>query len=84
MKANGLSIVHVPYKGGAGPAVAGLLGGDTQVMFVTLSSALAFVLRTTLRFVAPATSAKARSTIWHARAADRSGPKGSWLPSHCE
>jgi tripartite-type tricarboxylate transporter receptor subunit TctC len=43
MKANGLSIVHVPYKGGAGPAVTGLLAGDTQVMFVTLSSALAFV-----------------------------------------
>jgi len=43
MKANGLDIVHVPYKGGAGPAVTGLLAGDTHVMFVTLSSALAFV-----------------------------------------
>ncbi len=43
MKMNGLDIVHIPYKGGAGPAVTGLLGGDTQVMFVTLSSALAFV-----------------------------------------
>src|SRR5438477_3931458 len=43
MKANGLAIVHVPYKGGAGPAVLGLLAGDTQLMFVTLSSALAFV-----------------------------------------
>ena len=38
-----LSIVHIPYKGGAGPAVAGLLAGDTHVMFVTLSSAMAFV-----------------------------------------
>ena len=43
MRANGIRIVHVPYKGGAGPAVTGLLGGDTQVMFVTLSSALTFV-----------------------------------------
>jgi len=43
MKSNGLEIVHVPYKGGAGPAVTGLLAGDTHVMFVTLSSALAFV-----------------------------------------
>ena len=43
MRANGIQIVHVPYKGGAGPAVTGLLGGDTQVMFVTLSSALTFV-----------------------------------------
>ena len=43
MKTNGVEIVHVPYKGGAGPAVAGLLAGDTHVMFVTLSSAMAFV-----------------------------------------
>src|SRR5882672_7454344 len=26
-----LEMVHVPYKGGAGPAVAGLMGGETQV-----------------------------------------------------
>jgi tripartite-type tricarboxylate transporter receptor subunit TctC len=43
MLANGISIVHVPYKGGAGPAVTGLIGGDTQVMFITLTSALGFV-----------------------------------------
>jgi tripartite-type tricarboxylate transporter receptor subunit TctC len=43
LRANGLAIVHVPYKGGAGPAVAGLLAGDTQVMFVTLTSAMSFV-----------------------------------------
>ena len=36
MKTAGLKLVHVPYKGGAGPAVTGLLGGETQVMFVTL------------------------------------------------
>jgi tripartite-type tricarboxylate transporter receptor subunit TctC len=36
-------MVHIPYKGGAGPAVTGLLGGETQLMFVTLSSAMAFV-----------------------------------------
>jgi tripartite-type tricarboxylate transporter receptor subunit TctC len=43
MKLANLSIVHIPYKGGAGPAVTGMLGGETQVMFVTLSSAIAFV-----------------------------------------
>jgi len=43
MKDAGLSMAHIPYKGGAGPAVMGLLGGETQVMFVTLSSAIAFV-----------------------------------------
>ena len=35
--------MHIPYKGGAGPAVIGLLGGETQVMFVTLSSAISFI-----------------------------------------
>jgi tripartite-type tricarboxylate transporter receptor subunit TctC len=39
----GLDMVHVPYKGGAGPAVSGLIGGETQVMFVTASSAMAGV-----------------------------------------
>lgn len=43
MKDAGVSMMHIPYKGGAGPAVMGLLGGETQVMFVTLSSAMAFV-----------------------------------------
>jgi tripartite-type tricarboxylate transporter receptor subunit TctC len=43
IKAAGIRMVHVPYKGGAGPAVTGLLGGETQVMFVTLSSAINFV-----------------------------------------
>ncbi|HEX7465893.1 MAG TPA: tripartite tricarboxylate transporter substrate-binding protein, partial [Usitatibacter sp.] len=33
----------IPYKGGAGPAVTGLLSGDTHFMFVTLSSAMAFI-----------------------------------------
>ena len=43
MKLANLSIVHIPYKGGAGPAVTGLLSGDTDFMFVTLSSAMTFV-----------------------------------------
>jgi tripartite-type tricarboxylate transporter receptor subunit TctC len=43
IKAAGIKMVHVPYKGGAGPAVTGLLGGETQLMFVTLSSAINFV-----------------------------------------
>jgi tripartite-type tricarboxylate transporter receptor subunit TctC len=43
MKLADVKIVHIPYKGGAGPAVTGMLGGETQVMFVTLSSAISFV-----------------------------------------
>jgi tripartite-type tricarboxylate transporter receptor subunit TctC len=43
MKIANLHLVHIPYKGGAGPAVTGMLGGETQVMFVTLSSAISLV-----------------------------------------
>jgi len=43
MRLADIKLVHIPYKGGAGPAVAGMLGGETQVMFVTLSSAMSFV-----------------------------------------
>src|SRR3954466_14975756 len=32
-----LDMVHVPYKGGAGPALTGLVGGETHLMFVTAS-----------------------------------------------
>ena len=39
----GLSMVHVPYKGGAGPAVAALVAGETHVMFVTASSAMPMI-----------------------------------------
>src|SRR5438045_1112948 len=35
-----LDMVHVPYKGGAGPAVAGLMGGETHLMFATAASAM--------------------------------------------
>jgi len=42
-KVAGLQLVHIPYKGGAGPAVTGLLGGETHVMFVTLPSVITSV-----------------------------------------
>jgi len=37
MKSSGIRMVHRPYKD-AGPALAGLLAGETSVMFVPLSS----------------------------------------------
>jgi tripartite-type tricarboxylate transporter receptor subunit TctC len=56
-KVEGLDMVHVPYKGGAGPAIAGLVGGETHLMFVTASSAMNHVKSGRLRLIA-VTSAK--------------------------
>jgi tripartite-type tricarboxylate transporter receptor subunit TctC len=39
----GIDVVHIPYKGGAGPAITGMLGGETHVMFVTLASAISLI-----------------------------------------
>jgi tripartite-type tricarboxylate transporter receptor subunit TctC len=39
----GLEMVHVPYKGGAGPAVMDVFGGHVDLMFTTLPSAMEFV-----------------------------------------
>src|SRR5438552_15945795 len=35
-----LDMVHVPYKAGARPATAGLMGGETHLMFATAASAM--------------------------------------------
>jgi tripartite-type tricarboxylate transporter receptor subunit TctC len=50
--AAGLDMVHVPYKGGAGPAVTGLVTGETQVMFVTASSAMPMIKAGRLKVLA--------------------------------
>jgi tripartite-type tricarboxylate transporter receptor subunit TctC len=55
-KLEGLDMVHVPYKGGAGPAVSGLVGGETHIMFVTASSALNFVKNGRLKILAVTSS----------------------------
>lgn len=55
--AGNLDMVHVPYKGGAGPAVAGLSTGETHMMFVTASSAMTFVKNGRIKLLA-VTSAK--------------------------
>ncbi len=43
MAEGGMDMVHVPYKGGAGPAVTGLVAGETQMMFSTVSSAMGYI-----------------------------------------
>jgi tripartite-type tricarboxylate transporter receptor subunit TctC len=54
MKSSGIQMTHVPYKGGAGPAITGLLGGETSCMFVTLSSAASQVRGGKLKLLAVA------------------------------
>lgn len=52
--ATGVRIVHVPYKGG-GPAVAELVGGQTQMMFSTTPPVLPFINAGRLRALAVTT-----------------------------
>jgi tripartite-type tricarboxylate transporter receptor subunit TctC len=47
-----ISMVHVPYKGGAGPAMIDLIGGQTQVMFTTMPSAISFIKSGRIRALA--------------------------------
>ena len=51
-KSAGLDMVHVPYKGGAGPAVAALVAGETHLMFVTASSAMPMIKAGRLKVLA--------------------------------
>jgi tripartite-type tricarboxylate transporter receptor subunit TctC len=51
-KAAALDMVHVPYKGGAGPAVSALVAGETHLMFVTASSAMPMIKSGRLRVLA--------------------------------
>jgi tripartite-type tricarboxylate transporter receptor subunit TctC len=56
----GINIQHVPYKGGA-PAITDLIGGQIQIMFEPLQSALSNVQGGKVR--ALAVSSKARATV---------------------
>jgi len=51
MRATGTQLTHIPFKGGAGPAVASLLAGETHVAFLTLSSTTTFVKQGRLRLL---------------------------------
>jgi len=54
-KLAGLDMVHVPYKAGAGPALTGLVAGETHLMFVTASSAVGHVRSGRLKALAVST-----------------------------
>jgi tripartite-type tricarboxylate transporter receptor subunit TctC len=51
----GLDMVHVPYKGGAGPAVTDVLAGHVDLMFTTLPSAMQFVKAKSVKALAVTT-----------------------------
>ena len=53
----GVKLLHVPYKGG-GPAIAGLIGGETNMMFDTAASILPHVRGGKLKALAIARSAR--------------------------
>lgn len=40
MKAVGIQLTHVPYKGGAGQAIPAMIGGEVQVAFFNMASLL--------------------------------------------
>jgi len=52
LRATGTSAVEIAYKGGAGPAMIGLLGNEVNVMFVTFSSAVNFAKQGRVRMLA--------------------------------
>ena len=51
LAATGTKAVQINYKGGAGPAMIGLLGNEVQVMFVTFSSAVNFAKQNRVRML---------------------------------
>ena len=50
--ATGTKAVQINYKGGAGPAMLGLLSNEVQMMFVTFSSAVNFAKQGKVRMLA--------------------------------
>ncbi len=58
LHATGTKAVQINYKGGAGPAMIGLLGNEVQVMFVTFSSAINFAKQDRVRMLGVVTAAR--------------------------
>jgi len=54
----GLDMNHVPYKGGAGPAVTDIMGGHVELMFTTISSAIQHVKGGKLKALGVTTKAR--------------------------
>ena len=81
MYMTGIRLVHIPYKGGS-LNVNALIGGETQVNFSTISTALPHVKTGRLRALAVSTSKRA-AAVPDVPTIDESGVKGydysSWI-----
>jgi tripartite-type tricarboxylate transporter receptor subunit TctC len=51
-KQAGIDMTHVPYKGGAGPAAADVVGGHVEIMFGTIASTMPHVRGARLKALA--------------------------------
>ena len=56
----GTDLTHVPYRGAA-PAVAGLIGGQVQVVFTELATSLGYIKAGTLRALAVTTTTRSET-----------------------
>jgi tripartite-type tricarboxylate transporter receptor subunit TctC len=52
----GLDMMHIPYKGGAGPAVTEVVAGHIEMMMVTVSSAIGHIRSGRLKALAVSTA----------------------------
>jgi len=52
LKAAGVEMTHVPYKGGAGQMIPSLITGETQIAFINLSSTIEHVKAGKMRAIA--------------------------------
>jgi tripartite-type tricarboxylate transporter receptor subunit TctC len=55
MRAAGIQLTHVPYKGGAGAVATALMGGEVQATMTSVASVIPFVNSGRLRIVGVAT-----------------------------
>jgi tripartite-type tricarboxylate transporter receptor subunit TctC len=57
----GVKMVHVPYRGGEGPALTDLMGGQVQVMFGGATSSIEYIKAGKLRALAVTTAARSEA-----------------------
>jgi tripartite-type tricarboxylate transporter receptor subunit TctC len=61
MRATGIQLVHVPYKGGAGASAIGLLSGEVKCAFTTLASVMTHVKAGKLKVIGVAAPKRVQS-----------------------